>query len=100
MSRLNSSRRLRGLWFALALLVLAVQTGLPAHEDSHPVGHSETLCQYCAIGGNLFGMPHAATPPPASAAQVEAPLPVLRSFAVSPFPRTRFGRAPPSRLDA
>jgi hypothetical protein len=90
----------RGLWFALAFLVLAVQTGLPAHEDSHPVGHAESLCQYCALGGSLFGMPNAAPPPIAAAAPVDAPLPILYSLDVMPFPRTLFGRAPPSTVNA
>ncbi|HSC47327.1 MAG TPA: DUF2946 family protein [Gammaproteobacteria bacterium] len=88
------------MWLALALLVLAVQTGLPAHEDSHPVGQTDSLCQYCALGGNLFGMPNAALPPVGAAAPVETPLPTLFSLDVTPFPRTLFGRAPPSIVNA
>jgi hypothetical protein len=94
------SPRSRGLWLALTLLVLAVQTGLPAHEDSHPVGQTDSLCQYCALGGNLFGMPDAMLPPRAAPVRAEAPLPALFSLDVTPFPRTLFGRAPPSDLDA
>lgn len=96
----RSSPRSRGLWLALTLMVLAVQTGLPAHEDSHPVGQTDSFCQYCALGGNLFGMPDAVLPLPVAPARAEAPLPVLFSLDVTPFPRTLFGRAPPSDLDA
>lgn len=92
--------RARSLWLALAVLVLAVQLGLPAHEDSHPVGQTDSLCHYCTLGGNLFGMPNAALPPVAAAAPVQALLPCQASLEVTPFPRTRFGRAPPSIVNA
>ena len=100
MARLRPGLRSRSLWLALAVLVLAVQMGLPAHEDSHPVGQSDSLCHYCTLGGNLFGMPNAALPPIAAALPVPAPLSRLFSLDVRPFPRTLFGRAPPSPIDA
>jgi len=99
-ARPQPALRSRRLWLALAVLVLAVQVGLPAHEDSHPIGQMDGLCHYCALGGNLFGMPNAALPPAAAAVPVQAPLPGLFSLDVSPFPRTLFGRAPPSLVDA
>jgi len=100
MRRSRVSRTCRALWLALALLVLAVQTGLPAHEASHHLGQADTLCQYCVLGGHLYRLP--STPPTAAAPQMhwEAPRGVFASAIVAPFPRTVFSRGPPSVVNA
>lgn len=98
--RFRIGRTGRALWLALALLVLAVQTTLPAHEESHHLGQADTLCQYCVLGGHLYSLP--STPPPAAAPQLrwDAPHGVFASAIVSSRPRTVFSRGPPSGIDA
>ncbi|HEV2109786.1 MAG TPA: hypothetical protein VGT99_00415 [Gammaproteobacteria bacterium] len=100
MRRSGASRTGRALWLALALLVLAVQTGLPAHEASHHLSKPDTLCQYCVLGGHLYSLP--STPPAAVAPRMyrEAPHGVFASTIASPFPRTVFSRGPPSVANA
>ncbi len=96
----RANRTVRALWFALALLVLGVQTALPAHEESHHLGQADSLCQYCVLGGHLYSL--SSTPPAVLAPQFhwEAPHSVFASFIVTPFPRTVFSRGPPSAIDA
>lgn len=95
------TRRARALWFALALLVLALQTALPAHQDSHPLaGKADILCQYCMLGGNLQGMPGVAPTLPVSTAQTEAPAQVFASLVTESRPRRVANRGPPSTHNA
>lgn len=95
------TRRARGFWFALALLVLAVQTVVPAHQDSHPLsGNSDVHCQYCVLGGNLYGMPGVALVLPVSTAQIEAPEHVLASLVNESRPHRVANRGPPSSSNA
>ena len=100
MRRSRITRTGRALWLALALLVLAVQTALPAHEASHHLGQADTLCQYCVLGGHLFSLP--STPPAVTAPQMrwEASQRVFVSAIVTPYPRTVFSRGPPSGVNA
>jgi hypothetical protein len=90
----------RGLWLALTLLVLVVQTGIAAHEETHPLGQSDSQCHYCALGGNLFGMPGQALPPPAPPMHAQVSLPELISIVSAPIPRGYLSRAPPSETPA
>lgn len=96
-----NTRRARGLWFALALLVLVVQTALPAHQDSHPLsGKADIQCQYCMLGGNLQGMPGVALALPAPMAQMEAPAQVFAYLVTESRPRRVANRGPPSSRNA
>ncbi|HEX4299970.1 MAG TPA: DUF2946 family protein [Gammaproteobacteria bacterium] len=90
----------RGLWSLVGLMLLAVQTGLPAHQDSHPLNQPDIACHYCMLAGHAPGMPTLSAPPPPSLACHEAPRLVAVSRIVRGFPRTRFSRGPPSRIDA
>lgn len=98
--RSRTTRTVRALWFALTLLVLGVQTALPAHQESHHLGQADSLCQYCVLGGHLYSL--TSTPPSISAPQFhwEAPQGRFSSAIVSPFPRTVFSRGPPSAIVA
>ena len=96
----RSTRLGRGLWLGLALLLLAVQTSLPAHEASHHLGQADILCQYCVLGGHLYSLTSTAAPPAAPHAHWEASHSILVSFIVAPFPRTLFSRGPPSTVNA
>ena len=100
LQRFRSRRSFRGLWLFLSLLVLGVQTALPAHQETHPLGEPDIACHYCVLGGHLSGMPGVAPSAPPVAARVEAPLPVESGFDPISFPRTRFSRGPPSTLHA
>lgn len=92
--------RLRGLWLALALMFLTVQLGLPAHEASHPIGQTDTACQFCMMGGHAPAMPNAVLPPQLTQSTAEAPrLPTLRPI-LQAFVRTRYSRGPPHAVDA
>lgn len=91
---------MRGLWFVLALLVLGVQTALPAHQETHALGAPDTACHFCVLGGHLSGMPGVAAPVPLTAARMEAPLPAESCFSVQPQPRIYFSRGPPYTNDA
>ncbi len=95
-SRLRAWRPRRGLWLALSLLVLAVQTTLPAHQDSHPLGEPDYACHYCVLGGHLTGTPTVDLPLPLSAARMEAPLPAAPRPVHFRQPPTRYSRGPPS----
>ncbi|MDE2195731.1 MAG: hypothetical protein KGJ56_00880 [Gammaproteobacteria bacterium] len=90
----------RRLLLLLAAIVLLVQTGFPAHEDSHPLGSPNTQCQYCVLGGHLFSVPNTAIEAPAPPLHAEIPLPALVTVHVPPFPRTRFSRGPPAEIIA
>ena len=90
----------RGLWSLVGLMLLAVQTGLPAHQDSHPLNQPDIACHYCMLGGHAPGIPILAQPPLANRAHHEAPRLVAVSRIVRSLPRTRFSRGPPSRIDA
>lgn len=98
--RSRVTRTVRALWFALALLVLGVQTALPAHQESHHLGQADSLCQYCVLGGHLYSL--SSLPPTVLAPQLhwESSQAVLVSFSVASFPRTVFSRGPPSAIDA
>lgn len=100
MRRYGATRLGRGLWLGLALLLLTVQTALPAHEASHHLGQADTLCQYCVLGGHLYSLPSAAAPPAVPHARWEVSHGILVSFIVAPFPRTLFSRGPPSTANA
>jgi hypothetical protein len=90
----------RGLWSLVGLMLLAVQTGLPAHQDSHPLNQPDIACHYCMLGGHAPGMPVLAPPRLPSLARHELPQFVAVDRVVRGFPRTRFSRGPPSRIDA
>ncbi|MGH8400406.1 MAG: DUF2946 family protein [Gammaproteobacteria bacterium] len=90
-----SDARWRRLFMALAMVVLMVQTGFPAHQDSHPIGDQDSLCQYCVLAGHVFGVPGVAMPPATVPVFAEYQLPSPVEIHVSIFPRTRFSRAPP-----
>lgn len=92
-SRASLARR--GLWLLVGMMVLAVQTGLPAHQDSHPLNQPDIACHYCMLGGHAPGMPSLAQPPRPELARHEAPRLVAVSLIVRGFPRTRFSRGPP-----
>lgn len=86
----------RRLFLALATCLLLVQTGLPAHQDSHPLGYPDTHCQYCVMAGHLFSVPVVTLPPPVAPVPADRPLATLVEFQIPALPRTRFSRAPPS----
>jgi len=90
----------RGLWLALALMFLVVQLGLPAHEASHPIGQTDTACQFCMMGGHAPAMPNAVLPLQLAQSKAEAPrlLPERPVFHV--LVRTRYSRGPPHAIDA
>jgi len=96
----RASRARHGLWLLVGLVLLAVQTGLPAHQDSHPLNQPDIACHYCMLGGHAPGMPSLALPPLPDLARQEAPCLATVSQIVGSFPRTRFSRGPPSRVDA
>ena len=101
--RLHSSKSrsaVRGLWLALALLVLGVQTVLPAHQETHALGAPDTACHFCVLGGHLSGMPGVAPPTPLAAARMEAPRAIEAGFTLQSRHCTRYSRGPPSTRDA
>ncbi|HEV2333640.1 MAG TPA: hypothetical protein VGV16_10815 [Gammaproteobacteria bacterium] len=97
--RLSTSRSGRALWLALLLLLTAVQTTLPAHEESHHLGQADVLCQYCVLGGHLYSLTSAPPAPVLDSTHDEVPLAAFVSFHVPPFPRTLYSRGPPSSID-
>lgn len=88
----------RGLMLLLALVLLAVQTSLPAHQDSHPLNQDDSACHYCMMGGHAPGLPTAALPLPASTLAVEVPRTEGERAASEPLVRTHYSRGPPSRI--
>ena len=100
MRRFRLSRPGRSLWLALVLVVLAVQTALPAHEASHHIGQTDKLCQYCVLGGHLYSLTSSTPSPTVPHARWEAPRDNFATRIVAPFPRTIFSRGPPSFVNA
>lgn len=92
--------RWRRLFMSLAAVVLLVQTGFPAHQDSHPIGSQDSLCQYCVMAGHAFGVPGVAMLVPTVPVHAEYRAALPLEFHVRPFPRTRYSRAPPFMLVA
>ena len=90
----------RALGLALGLVLLAVQTSIVAHQETHPIGQSDTQCHYCVLGGHLFGMPNVAVPPPVTPAHPRLALPAQDSLAVAPAIRGFLSRAPPAETQA
>lgn len=88
-------RARRRVMFAVLAVMLLVQTGFPAHEDSHPIGSKHAHCEYCVMAGHAFGAPGVAilVPPAPVYAAYQATRPI--EFCVRPLPRTRFSRGPP-----
>lgn len=94
---LHSLRASRRAMLAVLAVMLLVQTALPAHEDSHPLGPQQHVhCEYCVMAGHAVGVPSIAIQMPAAPvyADYQAIKPV--DFHVSPLPRTLFSRGPPS----
>ena len=89
------ARRLRGLWLALAFMFLTVQLGLPAHEASHPVGQSDTACQFCMMGGHAPAMSNPVLPLTLGHITAEAPRVLAERPALRAVVRTRYSRGPP-----
>ena len=87
----------RGLLVLLALVLLAVQTSLPAHQDSHPLNQDDSSCHYCMMGGHA-GVPNTALPYTAPEFSAEAPRVYAERPASEPLVRTRYSRGPPSRI--
>lgn len=85
----------RRTFLVLAAVLLLVQTGFPAHQDSHPIGSQDNLCQYCVMAGHAFGVPGVAVLALPPASHTEYTPAKLVEFHIPPFPRTRFSRAPP-----
>jgi hypothetical protein len=88
----------RGLMLLLALVVLAVQTSLPAHQDSHPLNQDDSACHYCMAGGHAPGVPTAALSLPVIRFAIETPRAYAERPATEPLVRTRYSRGPPSRI--
>lgn len=96
-----TTRRGRGLWLALALLLLALQTALPAHLMSHHLGQAPDVhCQYCVLGGHLYSPTSSAPPLVVTTFQLAVPQVVPAAQTPAPYPRTVFSRGPPSAIDA
>jgi hypothetical protein len=78
----------------LALLLLAVQTAVVAHEhdSAAPVGAAAQSCEFCV--GHHAGAPAPEAPRATRSGFRRIPLPVL---AASRVPETRFGSAHRSR---
>lgn len=81
----------------LALVILAVQTSLPAHQDSHPLTQPDSACHYCMMGGHA-GVPVVTLPPPAREFNVETPRVYAERPASETLVRTRYSRGPPSSI--
>jgi len=88
----------RGLMLLLAVVVLAVQTSLPAHQDSHPLNQDDSACHYCMLGGHTPGATSAALPLPAPEFGVAVPRLYAERPASEPLVRTRYSRGPPPRI--
>lgn len=80
---------------ATLAIMLLVQTALPAHEDSHPLGTQQLHCGYCFMAVHAVGVPSVAIPVQAAPvyADCQAAKPV--EFHVPSLPRTLFSRGPP-----
>lgn len=82
------------MFVALAVMFV-VQTALPAHQDTHPIGSTHTHCEYCVMAGHAFGVPGMAilVPPTPVYAEYQGAKP--SEVHVQPYPRTLFSRGPP-----
>lgn len=99
--RYRTSSTGRALWFALALLLLTLQTALPAHLESHHLGQAPDIhCQYCVLGDHLFGPTTSMLPLASTEYRPGLPLVVFAAAAPAPYPRTVYSRGPPSAIDA
>lgn len=87
------SRR-RGMFVALAIMVV-VQTALPAHQDTHPIGSLHVHCEYCVLAGHALGVPGMAILVPPAPVYAENQVPKHSEVYVQPYPRTLFSRGPP-----
>ena len=96
----HALRRRRGLWLLLAFMFLTVQLGLPAHEASHPIGQTDTACQFCMMGGHASAMPNAVLPLQLAQSKAEAPRLSAECPALQTLVRTRYSRGPPQASDA
>lgn len=88
----------RGLMLLVALVLLAVQTSLPAHQDSHPLNQDDSACHYCMLGGHTPGATSAALQLTAPEFSPDAPRVYAERPASEPLVRTRYSRGPPSRI--
>src|SRR5579872_5334708 len=89
-----SPRLRRVLGLVLGLVLLAVQSGIVAHQETHPLGQSDSQCHYCVLGGHLFGMPNVALPPPVTPVKPQVSLPTQNSLTAAPAIRGFLSRAP------
>jgi hypothetical protein len=76
-------------------VVLLVQTALPAHQDSHPIGSNDSHCEYCVLAGHAFGVPGVAIPMPSAPVYTQYQVIKPAELHVTPYTRTRFSRGPP-----
>jgi len=88
----------RGFMLLLTLVVLAVQTSLPAHQDSHPLNQDDSSCHYCMLGGHTPAATSVALSLPVSTFDIEPPRVYAERPATEPLVRTRYSRGPPSRI--
>jgi hypothetical protein len=96
----RSPKPRRALGLVLGLLLLAVQTGIAAHQETHPLGQPDSQCHYCVLGGHLFGMPNVAVPPPVTPTHPQLALPVQVSLTTAAAIRGFLSRAPPAETQA
>jgi hypothetical protein len=92
---LRLHRAARRLWLVIGLLFLAVQSALPAHQASHPIGQSDLACHYCMLGGHSPAVSGTTLPQPALPMREEAPRIVLIRPAAQGLLRNQTSRAPP-----
>ncbi|HEV2320854.1 MAG TPA: hypothetical protein VGT42_00710 [Gammaproteobacteria bacterium] len=92
---LHALRAKRRVMFAALAVMVVVQTALPAHENTHPIGSPHVHCEYCVLAGHAFGVPGMAlvVPPAPVYAEYRGTKPA--EVHVQAFPRTRFSRGPP-----
>lgn len=92
---LRLHRAARRLWLVLGLLFLVVQSALPAHQASHPIGQSDLTCHYCMLGGHSPAVSGTAFPQLALPVREAAPRAVLIRPAAQGLLRNQTSRAPP-----
>ena len=93
---LSFLRARRRTMLATLAVTLLVQMGLPAHEESHPLGTQQLHCEYCVMAAHAVGVPGVAIPAPAAPVYADHQGVKPVEFHVSPLPRTLFSRGPPS----
>lgn len=89
-------RAKRRTMLAVLAVMLLVQTALPAHEETHPLGSQHLHCEFCLMAGHAVGMPSAALPVPTAPVYADFEPAKPAEFHVLPLPRTLFSRGPPS----